>query len=214
MSQANGFSPTRAHKYTVNASVLESRTHKQRATFTCPIFSLQTKISNSYTKLENAALQLLFYFLLFFIILTVYFEQMGSGTLRPRHQLIMCRSEWNFLISWPRSTQHRGPPQKNWGKYFWGWFNIPSNDLTIQTRLCWVCSTPVLLLLRAPEPPSVNGRIPVWVRLCLSRWLRWINLMSHMEQAYGFTPTHTEQYISPTTHMCNTYKSVQLRLRC
>ena len=21
-----------------------------------------------------------------------------------------------------------------------------------------------------------------------------------MEQAYGFTPTHTEQYISPTTH--------------
>ena len=26
-----------------------------------------------------------------------------------------------------------------------------------------------------------------------------------MEQAYGFTPTHTEQYISPTSHMCNTY---------
>lgn len=33
-----------------------------------------------------------------------------------------------------------------------------------------------------------------------------------MEQAYGFTPTHTEQYISPTTHMCNTYNSVKLRL--
>lgn len=24
-----------------------------------------------------------------------------------------------------------------------------------------------------------------------------------MEQAYGFTPTHTEQYISPTTHKSN-----------
>lgn len=50
---------------------------------------------------------------------------------------------------------------------------------------------------------TVEERIPVWVRLCLSRWLRWINLMSHMEQAYGFTPTHTEQYISPTTHKSN-----------
>lgn len=29
--------------------------------------------------------------------------------------------------------------------------------------------------------------------------------MSHMEQAYGFTPTHTEQYISPTTHKNKTY---------
>lgn len=26
-----------------------------------------------------------------------------------------------------------------------------------------------------------------------------------MEQAYGFTPTHTEQYISPTTHKCKKY---------
>lgn len=26
-----------------------------------------------------------------------------------------------------------------------------------------------------------------------------------MEQAYGFTPTHTEQYISPTIHMCKKY---------
>lgn len=33
--------------------------------------------------------------------------------------------------------------------------------------------------------------IPVWVRLCLARWYRWKNLMSHMEQAYGFTPAHT-----------------------
>lgn len=29
--------------------------------------------------------------------------------------------------------------------------------------------------------------------------------MSHMEQAYGFTPTHTEQYISPTCHKCKKY---------
>ena len=27
-----------------------------------------------------------------------------------------------------------------------------------------------------------------------------------MEQAYGFTPTHTEQYISPTNHKCKKYK--------
>lgn len=26
-----------------------------------------------------------------------------------------------------------------------------------------------------------------------------------MEQAYGFTPTHTEQYISPTTHKYKKY---------
>lgn len=31
MSQANGFSPKRAHKDTVNASILAPRTNKQRA---------------------------------------------------------------------------------------------------------------------------------------------------------------------------------------
>lgn len=81
----------------------------------------------------------------------------------------------------------------------------PSSVRLVQHPIKWLVNPNSSLwwsVKQAPEPFSVlrvrvNERIPVWVRLCLSRWLRWINLMSHMEQAYGFTPTHTEQYISP-----------------
>lgn len=34
-----------------------------------------------------------------------------------------------------------------------------------------------------------------------------------MEQAYGFTPTHTEQYISPTTHRHKTQDNFQASTR-
>lgn len=43
MSQANGFSPKRAHKYKVNASILASCTNKLRADFYLLNLSLQTK---------------------------------------------------------------------------------------------------------------------------------------------------------------------------
>lgn len=44
MSQANGFSPKRAHKYKVNASILASCTNKLQADFYLLNLSLQTKL--------------------------------------------------------------------------------------------------------------------------------------------------------------------------